>query len=78
MTDEQFRGLPETMTRKEFSALSGIPVRTLNRRVAEGHIRVVRIGNGHPRWLKIELARLLGREYHARCPAPRTPPDPSP
>jgi hypothetical protein len=79
MNEEEFRRLPELVTRKVFCTATGLPARTVNRLVAQGRIRVWRYStNGYTRHLKAEIARLMGWEYEpARFP-PRTPPAPAP
>lgn len=78
MTPPSFSSLPETVSRKVFCALTGIPPRTVNRMVARGALRVWRAGNdGYPRHLKVEIARIMGWEYHPVSLSPRTPPAPA-
>lgn len=68
----------ETVSRKDFCQLTGIPPRSLNRLVALGWVRVWRPpGSTRARYLKVEIARLLAQEYDEATPrpppAPRSP-----
>jgi hypothetical protein len=70
--------LPETVSRKEFCRLTGIPPRSANRMVASGEIRVWRPAPGRrARYLKVEIARVLGTPYEGTRQSPRTPPAPA-
>lgn len=69
--------IPETVSRKEFCRITGIAPRTVNRMVIAGELRVWRASaNRRARYLKVEIARVLGRTYE-RTQSPRTPPAPA-
>lgn len=70
--------VPETVSRKEFCRLTGIPARTVNRLVAAGELRVWRPRSGRrARYLKVEIARIVGSPYERARQSPRTPPAPA-
>lgn len=70
--------IPETVSRKEFCRLTGIPPRTVNRMVLAGELRVWRASAGRRgRYLKLEIARVLGMTYARTRNSPRTPPAPA-
>ena len=70
--------IPETVSRKEFVRLTGIPARTVNRMVSAGDLRVWRARPGRrARYLKAEIARVLGMPYERTRQSPRTPPAPA-
>lgn len=73
-----FSKLPETVSRKEFCSLTGIPPRTVARMVAEGTLRVFRPAAGmRARYLRVEIARLMRPVYEGTRQSPRTPPAPA-
>lgn len=70
--------IPETVSRKEFCAITGIPARTVARMVAAGSLRVFRPSPGmRARYLRVEIARLMRPVYEETRQSPRTPPAPA-
>lgn len=70
------RKLPETVSRATFCEATGLPPRTVARMRGRGEIRTIRVGSRH-RYLRSEIARLLGVRYQDTEISPRTPPAPA-
>jgi hypothetical protein len=76
MEPAEIKRMPETVSRSVFCEATGLPPRTVARMRARGEIRAIRIGSRH-RYLRSEIARLVGVGYQGPDVSPRTPPAPA-
>lgn len=68
--------MPETVSRAMFCEATGLPPRTVARMRGRGEIRTIQVGTRH-RYLRSEIARLIGVGYQGQDVSPRTPPAPA-